>query len=83
MGFIDQGAGYVPRHTGQADIQPGAEEVGALSQTQIDFGRYRRADRKHDRLSKGRNHDGAAQAGGPGGGKQLLGIGTDARRAGS
>jgi hypothetical protein len=82
MGFIDQGLRDVPLHAGQADIQPGAEEICALLQTQIDLGFYNAADRKNDRPSNGCNRDGVVQAGRPGRREQLLRIGAYTGRTG-
>ena len=82
MGFIHQGLGDLPLHTRQADVEASSEEVGAISQAKIDFGRDGQANRENDLPLAGRKRDGAFEAGRPGGRKQLLRIGADARGAG-
>jgi len=80
--FIHQSLGDFPLHTGQADVKASLEEVSAVSQTQIDFGLDDQANRENDLPLAGCKRDGAFEAGRPGGRKQLLRIGADARGAG-
>jgi hypothetical protein len=44
--FTYQGLGDFPLHTRKAHVQPNAEEAGAVSQTQFDFGLYGQANRR-------------------------------------
>jgi hypothetical protein len=60
--FIEQGFGDFPPHTGQADIQPGAEEVSAVSQrhcsTEVGSALKKRIEKNRDKLFTFLDHDG-------------------------
>jgi len=55
MGFIHQGLGDFPLHTRQADVEASSEEVSAVSQAEIDFGREDQANRENDLPLAGRS----------------------------
>ena len=81
MGLIQQGPGDVPLYTRQADVEASLEEASTVGQAEIDFGLDGQANRQDDLPPAGGQRDGACEAGRPRGGKQLLRIGADARRA--
>src|SRR5271165_7553853 len=82
MCLVHQGLGDLPLHPRQADVEASLKEVSAVSQAEIDFSLDGWANRDNDLALAGCKRDGAFEAGRPGGRKQLLGIGADARGAG-
>ena len=81
MCFIRQSLSDLPLHARQADAKASPKEVGAVSQTQIDFGLNGQAYWDSTRPLAGYNRDRAFEAGRPGGREELLRIGADTRGA--
>lgn len=59
MRFIHQGLSELSLHTRQADVKASSEEVGAVSQAEIDFGLDGQANRDDHLSLAGRMRDGA------------------------